>query len=143
MYSDHVHMLNLTGMWEGGVQDLYLERCFITICSSHFSLCFCSFLSLLLNCQLPEGRSHQFSSVAQSCPTLCNPKDCRTPGFPVYHQLWSLLKLIPLSQWCLPTISSFVIPFSSCLQSFPDSGAFSVRQFFTSGVQSMGVSASA
>ena len=90
MYSDHVHMLSLTGMWEGGVRDLYLERCFTTICSSHFSLCFCSFLSLLLDCQLPEGRSHQFSSVAQSCPTLCNPMDCSTLGFPVHHQLLEL-----------------------------------------------------
>ena len=33
------------------------------------------------------GRSDQFSSVAQSCPTLCNPMDCSTPGFPVHHQL--------------------------------------------------------
>ena len=31
--------------------------------------------------------SDQFSSVAQSCPTLCNPTDCSTPGFPVHHQL--------------------------------------------------------
>ena len=87
MHSDHVYVFNLTGMGEEGVQDLYLERCFITICSSHFPLCFCSFLSLLLDCQLPEGRSHQFSSVTQLCPTLCNPTDCSTPGFPVHHQL--------------------------------------------------------
>ena len=32
----------------------------------------------------------QFSSVAQSCPTLCDPMDCSTPGFPVYHQLLEL-----------------------------------------------------
>ena len=38
---------------------------------------------------------------------------------------WSLLKLIPLSQWCYPTISYSVVPFSSCLQSFPASGVFS------------------
>ena len=56
---------------------------------------------------------------------------------------WSLLKLIPLSQWCLPTISSSVSPFSSCLQSFPDSGAFSMSQFFASGGQRIGASASA
>ena len=36
----------------------------------------------------------QFSSVAQSCPTLCDPMDCSMPGFPVHHQLWSLLKLM-------------------------------------------------
>ena len=49
----------------------------------------------------------------------------------------------PLSRWCHPTISSSVIPFSSCLQSFPASGSFPMSQLFTSGGQSIGVSASA
>ena len=49
----------------------------------------------------------------------------------------------PSSQWCHPTISSSVIPFSSRLQSFPASGSFPVSQLFTSGGQSIGVSASA
>ena len=49
----------------------------------------------------------------------------------------------PLGQWCHPTISSSVIPFSSCLQSFPSSGSLPMSQFFTSGSQSIGVSASA
>ena len=55
----------------------------------------------------------------------------------------NLLKLIscPLSQWCHPTISSSVVPFS-CLQSFPASGSFPMNQFFISGGQSIGVSAS-
>ena len=48
-----------------------------------------------------------------------------------------------LSQWYHPTISSSVISFSSCLQSFPASGSFPLSQFFTSGGQSIGVSASA
>ena len=47
----------------------------------------------------------------------------------------------PLGPWCHPTIWSFVIPFSSCLQSFPASGSFQMSQFFTSGGQSIGVSA--
>ena len=47
------------------------------------------------------------------------------------------------SQWCHPTISSSVIPFSPCLQSFPASWSFLMSQFFTSGSQSIGVSASA
>ena len=47
-----------------------------------------------------------------------------------------------LSQWCHPTISSSVVPFSSCLQSFPASGSFQLSQFFASGGQSIGVSAS-
>ena len=48
----------------------------------------------------------------------------------------------PLNQWCHPTISLSVIPFSSCLQSFPASGSFPMSKFFTSGGQSIGVSAS-
>ena len=48
----------------------------------------------------------------------------------------------PLSQWCHPTISSSVVPFSSCPQSFPASGSFPMSQFFTSGGQSLGTSAS-
>ena len=48
----------------------------------------------------------------------------------------------PLSRWCHPTISSFVIPFSSRPQSFPASGSFQMSQLFTSGGQSIGVSAS-
>ena len=48
----------------------------------------------------------------------------------------------PLSWWCHPTISSSVIPFSSCLQSFPGSGSFQMSQLFASGGQSIGVSAS-
>ena len=49
----------------------------------------------------------------------------------------------PLHRWCHPTISSSVVPFSSWLQSFPASGSFQISQFFTSGVQNIGVSASA
>ena len=48
----------------------------------------------------------------------------------------------PLSQWCHPTISSSVVPFLSCSQSFPASGSFQMSQLFTSGGQSIGVSAS-
>ena len=49
----------------------------------------------------------------------------------------------PSSRSCHPTISSSIVPFSSCLQSFPASGSFPMSQFFTSGGQSIGVSASA
>ena len=48
----------------------------------------------------------------------------------------------PLSRWCYPTVSSSVVPFSSCLQSFPASGHFPMSQFFASSGQSIGVSAS-
>ena len=53
------------------------------------------------------------------------------------------LNSCPLSQWCHPTISSSVIPFPSCLQSFPASRSFPKSQSFTSGGQRIGVSASA
>ena len=48
----------------------------------------------------------------------------------------------PLNWWCHPIISSSVAPFSSCFQSFPASGSFPMSQFFKSGGQSIGVSAS-
>ena len=78
-------------------------------------------------------------SVAQSCLTLCDPMDCSMPGFssPRYCS-----NSCPFSQWCHSAISSSVVPFCSCLQSFPASGSFQMSQFFTSGDQSIGVSAS-
>ena len=72
-----------------------------------------------------------------------------TPWTAAHHS--SCLSLPPrahsnsclLSQWCHPTISFSVTRFSSCLQSFPETGSFPVSQFFTSGGQSIGVSVSA
>jgi len=60
---------------------------------------------------------------------------CPSPTLGVYSNS------CPLSQWCHPTISSSVVSFSSCPQSFPASGSFLMSQFFTSGGQSIGVSA--
>ena len=77
-------------------------------------------------------------SWVQSCPTLCDPMDCSTPGLPVHYS-----NSCPLNRWCRPSISSSVIPFSSCLQSFPASGSFPMSQFFTSGGQIIGASVSA
>ena len=85
-------------------------------------------------------------SGSKSCLTLCDPMDYSTPGFPVHHQILELAQTrVHWCQWCHPTISSSVIPFSSCLQSFPASGndAFQMSQLFTSGGQRIGVSASA
>ena len=92
----------------------------------------------------PWDKSHLinvFSSVTQSCLTLCDPMDHSTPGLPVHHELPELTQTRPSSWWCHPTISSSVIPFSSCLQSFPASGSFQMSQFFALGGQSIGVSA--
>ena len=55
---------------------------------------------------------------------------------------WACSNSCPLSRWCHPTLSSSVVPFSSCPQSFPASESFQMSQFFTSGGQSVGVSAS-
>ena len=56
---------------------------------------------------------------------------------------WDYSNSCPLSQWCHPTISSSVTPFSSCPQSFPASGSLQMSRLFTSGGQSTGASASA
>jgi len=86
----------------------------------------------------------QFSSVQSlSRVWLCNPMDWSTPGLPVSPTPGVYSDSCPLSQWCHPTISTSVIPFSSCLQSFPTSGPFQMSQFFVSGGPSIGVSASA
>ena len=85
-----------------------------------------------------------FSSVAQLYLTLCNPMDYSTSGFAFHHQLPEPTQnSSPSHRWCHPTMSSSIFPFSSCLQSFPGSGSFPMSQFFVSGGQSIGVSASA
>ena len=85
----------------------------------------------------------QFSSVLQSCPTLCDPMDCSTPGFPVHHQLPELVQThVHRVGDAIQPSHPLSSPFSSCLQSFPTSGSFPMSQFFTSGGQSIGVSAS-
>ena len=88
----------------------------------------------------------QFSSVTQLYPTLCDPMDCSTPDFPVHHQLSELAQThvcrVGDAIQCHPTISSSVVPFSSCLQSFPASGSFPMSWLFSSGGQSTGASAS-
>ena len=87
--------------------------------------------------------SVQFSSVTQSGPNLCNPMECSTPVFPVHHQLPELVQThVHQVGDNHPSISSSVILFSSCLQSLPALGSFQMSQFFASGGQSIGVSAS-
>ena len=83
------------------------------------------------------------SPVTQSCPTLCDPMDCSTPGFPVHHQLPELTQTHvhrggDAIQPSHPLSSSSPPAF----QSFPASGSFQISQFFTSGGQRIGVSAS-
>ena len=85
-----------------------------------------------------------YCSLTQLCPTLCSPMDCSTPGFPVHHQLSEFTQTH--IYWVgdnHPTISSSVIPFFCCLQSFPVLRSFLISQLFTSGDQSNGASVSA
>ena len=90
----------------------------VWVCSVQFTR------SVMSNSLRPHGQQH----ARISCPS---------PTPRVYSNS------CPLNQWCHPTISSSVAPFSSCLQSFPASGSFQMSQFFTSGGQNIGVSASA
>ena len=84
----------------------------------------------------------QFSSVTQSCSTLCDPMNRSTPGLPVHHQLPEYTQTQrPLSQWCHPAISSSLVPFSSCPQSLPVSESLPMSQLFAWGGQSTGASA--
>ena len=93
------------------------SHCFTTRSSVQFSR------SVISDSLRPYGLQH----ARPPCPSP-------TPG--VYSES------CPLSRWCHPTISSSVVPFSSCPQSFPASGSFPMSQLFTSGGQSIGVSAS-
>ena len=88
--------------------------------------------------------SVQFSSVAQSCPTLCDPMNCSTPGLPVHHQLPEL------TQTHVHQVGDAIQPshpLSSPSPSAPNpsqhQGLFQLSQLFTWGGQSIGVSASA
>ena len=90
-----------------------------------------------------ENIDNEFSSVAQSCPTLCDPMSCSTWGLPVHHHLPEFTQTHV--HWVGDAIqpSHLVIPFSSCPQSLPASVPFPMSQLFTGGGQSTGVSASA
>ena len=87
--------------------------------------------------------SYCHCSVAKSCPTLGKPhglQHARLPCPSLSPRVCS--NSCPLSHTCHPTISSSVIPFSSCLLSFQASGSFPVSWFFASGGQNTGASAS-
>ena len=89
------------------------------------SLCYVEFSHSVMSDSLwPHGLQHARLPFLSSTPEACSNSR-------------------PSSSWCHPTISSSAIPFSSCLQSFPASGSFPMCQLFTSGGQSIGVSASA
>ena len=91
--------------------------------------------------------SVQFSSVQLSQSVVSDPLwphglQHANPPCPSPTSKFPYSNPCPLSQWCYPTVSSSIIPFSSRLQSFPASGSFQMSQLFTSRDQSIGVSAS-
>ena len=96
------------------------------------------FLKLCLN--LPFNTYFICRSVAQLHPTLCDPHGLQVSFPSLSPRVYSNSR--PLNWWYHPTISSSVVPFSSCLESFPESGSFPISQFFTSGGQSIGASPS-
>ena len=114
------------------------------ICFSRRRYLFQKYLSLLLVGQIALD-SVQFCSISQLCPTLCDPMDCSMPCFPIRPSPTprACSNSCASSRWCHPTISSSVILFTSCIQSFPESESFPMSQFFASGGQSIGASVSA
>ena len=125
---------------------LYFFKWCSTASTQHFLTLLCAkylvlyFLGFVFQCLNYESMTHlqetwkknkvtyQFSSVAQSCQTLCDPMNCSMPGFPVLHQL------LELAQAHVHWVDDAIQPshplsspsFSSCPQSFPASGSFSV-----------------
>ena len=87
-----------------------------------------------------DGNRKTCYVVAQSCRTLCEPMNCSTSGFPV---LYYLLEFAQTHAKWVSDASSLVSPFSSCPQSFPESGSFPMSRLFISGGQSIGISVSA
>ena len=95
-------------------------------------------------CPHPEPKGQLwFSSVSQSTRLFATPWTAACQASLSITSSWSLLKLMSIKSVVTSTISSSVVPFSSCLQSFPALGSFPRSQFFPSGCQRIGVSASA
>ena len=108
-----------------------MKKCFLLYSEAirFILILFSEFSSVQFSCSVMSDslRPHGLQHARPPCPSP-------TPG--VYSSSR------PLSWWCHPAISSSVVPFSSCLQSFPISGSFPMSHLFTSSGQSMGVSAS-
>ena len=100
--------------WKLGLQDIYINIFVMIYYPLFFSV---QFSHLVISNWL---RSHGLQHTRLPCPSPTPRTNSNSA---------------PSSQWCHPTISSSVIPFSSCLQSFPASGSFQITQFFASGGQ--------
>ena len=98
---------------------------------------------LKTHCQIIIEYSVQFSSVAQLSQTLCDPWTAACQTSLSITNSWSLPKFMSIESVMPSNHLTSVVPFSSCLQSFPASGSFQVSQLFASSGQSIGASASA
>ena len=111
--------------------------------SAFFQLCLLSYFPTFDLYHLSEFSVHQFSSVAQSCLTLCDPMNCSTPGLPVHHQL------LEFTQTHVHWVSDAIQPSHPLLSPSPPAPnpsqyqSFPMSQLFPWGGQSIGVSASA
>ena len=105
--------------------ELWSPKCWTLreVPTAHFPCCFCSVTQMCPNSLRPHGLQQARLPCSSLSPQVCS-DSC------------------PISQWCHPTISFSVFPFSSHLQSFPASGSFPMSQVFPSGGQSIGASAS-
>ena len=119
MWTKNLQMSKL-GLKGRGMRDQIADICWIIQKAREFQknnyLCFIN-CTKVFDCV-------QFSSVTQSCLTLWDPMNHSTPGLPVHHQLLEFTHSCLLSWWCHLTISSSIVPCSSCLKSFPPSGSF-------------------
>ena len=112
-------------IWLESIEWLFLmKKVHVTNMRGHPHECISSVHSVVSNSLQPHGLLHARLPCPPPTPEACS-NSC------------------PSSWWCHPTISSSVIPFASCLQSFPASGSFLMSQFFASGGQCIGASASA
>ena len=81
----------------------------------------------------------QFSSIAQLCPTLCNPMDCSTPGLPIHHQLPEFTQLMSIELMMPNNHLILCLPLLLLPSIFPSIRVFPMSQFFESGSQVLGL----
>ena len=121
----NLNWYKLSVLYNPSIQIINISSCLIMFPLSPNKLL--SQLSLVNSVMSDSLQPHRLQHTRLPCPS---------PTPRVYSNS------CPLSQWCHPTISSSVVPFSSRLQSFPALGSFQMSQLFTSGSQSIGASAS-
>ena len=120
--SSLVQVQSVTSLWSNPLVSLWWERSQLH-CSTSVQARPSKFSPSVMS---DSFRPHGLQHARLSCPSP-TPRACSNS--------------YPLSWWCHPTISSSVVPFSSCLHSFPPSGFFPMNQFFTSGGLNIGASA--